>query len=132
MLGKTYQVADIAADLPMYREVYSDLFKGLHGFRPRGDMFNTPEMICSFLNIYDEEFEYHAQQEARELVALGEEFGQVFHNWHAYYDFLERKDQREYQEWMAEREQQEDFEREFARRGSPLPYIIAWEHGDRL
>lgn len=126
-----YTVQQIEADLYGWQGTYSDLFKGLHGFRPRGDMMNTAEMICSFLNSYEENFQFSQEEDARELAALGENYGQVFANWHEYYDTLERKDAREREEYFAEQAREEAEDREFNRRGSPTPHIIAWEHGDR-
>jgi hypothetical protein len=124
-----YTVQQIEADLYGWQGTYSDLFKGLHGFRPRGDMLNTADMICSFLNSYEENFRYSQEQEAEELAALGDQHGRVFRNWHEYYDMLERKDAREREEYFAEMAEEEAEQREFNRRGSPMPFIIDWEHG---
>jgi hypothetical protein len=131
-MAMRYTVDQIAADLASWQSTYSDLFKGIYGFRPRGDFFNTARSIAQFMNSYDEEFRLSEERDRQELAALCEEHGHEFASWHDYYAWLEIKDQREHKEWLAEREQQENFQREFARRGSPLPHIIAWEHGDRM
>ena len=124
-----YTAAEVAANFSDFAGTYSDLFKSLHNFRPRGLM--DPQIIADFLNSYEERFAEEEAREAAELEALGEQYGRVFRDWHEYYDMLERKDARERAEYFAEQAREEAEAREFARRGSPMPYIMAWEHGDR-
>lgn len=123
----TYTVAEIAANFDDFASTYSDLFKSLYNFRPRGLM--EPQMIADFLNSYSERFAEEEAREAAELVALGDQYGRQFNNWHEYYDMLERKDAREREEYFAEKAREEAEAAEFARRGSPMPFIIDWEHG---
>lgn len=121
-------VADVVANFDDYASGYSDLFKGLNGFRPRGSLV-TPQLIADFFNNYDDMFAIEEAREEAELVALRESHGIDFANWHAYYDWLEAKDEAERRAYYAELEAEEAEKREFLRRGSPMPFIIDWEHG---
>lgn len=125
----TYTAAEIAANFNDFASTYSDLFKSLYNFRPRGLM--EPQMIADFLNSYGERFAEEEAREAAELAALGDKWGQQFRTWSDYYDMLERKDAREREEYFAEKAREEAEAAEFARSGSPMPYVIAWEYGDR-
>lgn len=108
---------------------YSDAFKEIYGYRPRGEYVNSPEYVADFWNSFEENFAEAQRQDVADLEAACEAVGIPVTTWMAYYDFLEAKD-------LAEREAYEAMEAEAAaekaeyyRRGSPAPVLEAWAHG---
>lgn len=109
-----------------YQEAYSDLYKGINGFRPRGHDAAT---MLQFFNTYEAQFEESQEDDRRALKARSERDGVEYTSWSHYYDVKEAKD---YAEWQAEEAKRAALAAEaaeFVRRGSPMPAIIAWEHG---
>jgi hypothetical protein len=129
--AKNVTPADVAAGLTD-TWCYSDAFKEIHGFRPRGDYWNNPEAVARFWNTFDEEFQRVEDEEQEHLRALGEQHGRIFRNMSAYYDFYEARQEQEWLEQAAQKREAEEARAEFFRRGSPTPIIDAWEHGDKL
>jgi len=111
---------------PDFQDSYSDLHKGLHGFRPR---YSTPEQMLRFFGDYEEAMEAHLAQEAAELIRLSERDGIAYRNWFHYYDEQERRDYEDYERQRIEREKQQARKAEMMRRGSPLPVIEDWDYG---
>lgn len=123
---KTVTAADVEAGLTQ-SWCYSDAYKEIYGSRPRG---HTAAQEASFWNIFDVLWANMEAEEAADLAALGDFHDREFKNWAAYYDFLEEKREHEYREEVEARRVAAEKRREFFRRGSPVPYIQAWEHGD--
>ena len=111
---------------------YSDAFKSIYGYRPRGEYLNSPEAEASFWNSYEEESQRVEAEEQDTLRFYGEEHGRIFPTFSAYYDFIEAEEERRYCEAKEARRAAQAEREEFHRRGSPQPIIQAWEHGDRL
>lgn len=112
---------------PAMRETYFDLYKEIHGIKPRWNF--TEEQMLWLFNNYDQLFEEEQENERRALAAKSEKHGIEFKSWSEYYDF---KDRTAYERWQAEeavRQQAAAEKAEFFRRGSPKPFIEAWEHG---
>ena len=126
--AKTVTAADVVAGLTD-DWCYSDAFKEIYGYRPRGEFVNSPEYVAEFWNSFEENFAEAQRQDRADLEAACEAVGIPVTTWMAYYDFLEAKD-------LAEREAYDAMEAEYAaeraeyfRRGSPAPVIEAWAHG---
>ena len=126
--AKTVTAADVVAGLTD-DWCYSDAFKEIYGYRPRGEFVTSPEYVAEFWNSFDELFAEAQRQDRADLEAACEAVGIPVTTWMAYYDFLEAKD-------LAEREAYDAMEAEYAaeraeyfRRGSPAPVIEAWAHG---
>jgi hypothetical protein len=121
---RTLTLADMAT--PAFQESYSDLYKGIHGIRPRG---HSVEMMLHFFDTYEQEFERHQAEEDAVLAYRSEKDGIQYTSWSHYYDVKEAKDADEWEAEQAIRKAEADLKAEFARRGSPLPAIEAWEYG---
>lgn len=106
---------------------FSDAYKEIHGFRPR---HFTPEMEASFWNTFDAEWADMQAREAAELQAHSDHFGQEFKSFMEYYNFLDAQYERECQEAQEAEAAAKAEREEFFRRGSPVPIVEAWEHGD--
>lgn len=108
---------------------YSDAFKEIYGYRPRGEYVNSPEYVADFWNSFEENFAEAQRQDAEDLQTACDAVGIPNTGWMAYYDFLEAKDQAEREAYeLAEMEAAEE-KAEFYRRGSPAPVLEAWAHG---
>lgn len=121
---RTLTLADMQT--PDFQSAYSDLYKGLHGIRPRGD---SAETMLHFFDTYEQEFERQKEQEDAALAYRSEQDGIQYTSWTHFYEVKEAK---AYADWEAEnavRQAEIDLKAEFARRGSPLPFIEAWEYG---
>lgn len=128
MAKQIITAADVAAGVTA-GWCYSDAYKEIYGFRPRG---HSDEQEASFWNDFDRLWAEMQEQEAAQLAALCEHHGQDFPNFMAYYNFLDEVREAEYREECAAREAALAVRAEFYRRGSPAPVIDAWEHGDLL
>lgn len=119
--------------LPEFRESYSDLFKGLNGFRPRGDYFMSPSVMLRFFDTYEDEIEAHLEAERHEeeiyKASLEAQFGQSFETLGQALLHREKVEYDLYLQECAAREAEKAHQRELMRRGSPLPVIEAWEYG---
>ncbi len=121
---RTLTVADMM--LPDFADSYSDLYKGINGFRPRG---HSPETMLHFFDTYEAQLAEHLEEEKRQLAYVSERDGVAYTSWMHYYDV---KEQRDNEAWLAEKALKDAklaHQAEFIRRGSPLPVIEAWEHG---
>ena len=110
--------------------VFSDLYKDINGVRPRGNF--TDEQIQWWFDNHDRLAAEEAEQEAQQLVVLGELNGRVFANYSEYYDFLEA---REYEEYLADKAAQAAAEMLRIQKLDPrciLHVIEAWEHGQEM
>ncbi len=125
---KTVTAAQVAAGLTD-DWCYSDAFKEIYGYRPRGEYLNCPEYVAEFWNSFDELFAAAQEQDAADLAAACEAVGIPVTNWMAYYDFLEAKDQAEREAYEAMEAEAAAEKAEFYRRGSPAPVLEAWAHG---
>jgi hypothetical protein len=126
--AQTVTASDVEAGLTA-TWCYSDAYKEIHGFRPRG---HSSEMEASFWNNFDRLWADMVAEEAAQLAALCDHHGQDFPNFMAYYNFLDEVREAEYREECAAREAAEAERAEFNRRGSPMPFIDSWEHGDQM
>jgi len=108
---------------------YSDAFKEIYGYRPRGEYVNSPEYVAEFWNSFEELFDAVQEQDRADLTAACEAVGIPVTNWMDYYDFLEVKDQAEREAYQAMEAEYAAERAEFYRRGSPAPAIEAWAHG---
>lgn len=108
---------------------YSDAFKDVHGFRPRGEYLNSPEYVAEFWNSFDELFDQAQAQDRADLEAACEAVGIPVTTWSAYYDHLEAEDQAEREAYELAEQMAAEERAEFYRRGSPAPIIEAWAHG---
>jgi len=125
---RTLTLADMAT--MTFQEAYSDLYKGINGFRPRG---HSVESMLHFFDTYEEQFAQSEKEEAaaraNRLAYLNQKHGQVFDT----LTIAERfNEQAAYNRFMAKMEAESEAEAvkaEFKRRFSPAPVIDAWEHG---
>jgi hypothetical protein len=120
--------ADVAAGVTA-GWCYSDAHKEVYGFRPRG---HTDEQEASFWNDFCRLWADMQAEEAAQLAALSEHYGQEFTTYSTYYNFLDEQSEAEYREEKAAWASRAAERAEFFRRGSPASIIDAWEHGDRL
>lgn len=119
--------------LPDFQESYSDLYKGLHGFRPRGHDAAT---MLRFFDTYEQAF---AEEEAREAALLKDRSardGVEYRSWSHYYDVQEEKMEAEYRRESEAREAEEEAKRAAAHertlRGGIIDTIDDWDHGDSI
>lgn len=124
-------LADMA--LPEYRDCYSDMFKSLHGFRPRGEWCNTPEFMLQFFNDYDADIEAELERDRREaaerLVYLNHKHGTEFTTLHEASRYNEQKAFERFAREEEEREAEAAAKAEMTRRFSPMPVIEDWLYG---
>ena len=128
LTSKTVTAADVAAGLTD-DWCYSDAFKEIYGYRPRGEFVTSPEYVAEFWNSFDELFDAVKAQDRADLEAACEAVGIPVTSWMAYYDFLEAKDLAEREECLAAEKAAAAERAEYFRRGSPAPVIEAWAHG---
>lgn len=121
---RTLTLADMATQ--DFQESYSDLFKGLYGFRPRG---HDAETMLHFFDTYEEAFKENEAEEARALEFVSERDGIEYRSWSHYYDEKERRDYEEYAREQAARQAKLAEKAEMNRRFSPLPVIEDWLYG---
>lgn len=110
-------------------ECFSDLFKGINGFRPRG---MSGDYVSWFMNNYDRLFEDSLQEEKAELAHLSEKHGQNFASMMAYYDFKEAADYLAYEQKKAADNAAKRERNDLHRRNSPRMAIYLWEHGEDI
>lgn len=122
---RTLTLADMATQ--DFQESYSDLFKGLHGFRPRGLM--DPATMLRFFDTYEDSFAEHEAEEARQLQYVSDRDGIQYRNWSHFYDEKERVAQEAYEREEAVRQAERAEKAEMNRRFSPLPIIEDWLYG---
>jgi len=108
---------------------YSDAFKEIYGYRPRGEYVNSPEYVAEFWNSFDELFAEAQEQDKADLAAACEAVGIPNTGWMAYYDYLETQDRAEREAYEAMEAEAAAEKAEFYRRGSPAPVLEAWAHG---
>lgn len=113
-----------------FQESYSDLFKGIYGFRPRG---HTAESMLHFFDTYEE---LYARAEAEQEIERGLRLDYLnYKHGREFTDLREAEcfnEQVAYNRYMDELNRQEEEQARLAelnRRGSPLPVIEAWEYG---
>lgn len=108
---------------------YSDAFKEIYGYRPRGEYVNSPEYVAEFWNSFDELFTQAQAVDKADLFAACEAVGIPVTTWTAYYDYLEAKDLVEREMYEAQEAEAAAEKAEYYRRGSPAPVLEAWAHG---
>lgn len=125
---RTLTLADMAT--PDFQDSYSDLYKTINGFRPRGHSLET---MLHFFDTYEAQFA-EAEKEwelerAQRLAYLNQKFNRTFANLsEAEVHNMEQARLR------YDRETQEEADRlaaaaEMTRRFSPLPVIEDWMYG---
>ena len=128
LTAKTVTAADVAAGLTD-DWCYSDAFKEIYGYRPRGEFVTSPEYVAEFWNEFDVLFDAVVEQDRADLTAACEAVGIPVTSWMAYYDYTAAQRQAEYEEFKAVEAAVAAEKAEFYRRGSPAPVIEAWAHG---
>jgi len=121
---RTLTVADMLTQ--DFQSAYSDLYKGINGFRPRG---HDAETMLRFFDTYEAQFHESEVEEAVALQRRSDRDGIQYTSWSHYY---ECKDNQAHEEWTKEQallDAELAHKAEFERRDSPLPVIEAWEHG---
>jgi LmbE family N-acetylglucosaminyl deacetylase len=108
---------------------YSDAFKEIYGYRPRGEYVNSPGYVAEFWNSFEELFDAAQEQDRADLAAACEAHGIEATTWSSYYDQRDEQVHLEYQEYIAAEEAAAAERAEFYRRGSPAPAIEAWAYG---
>jgi len=125
---KTVTAAQVAAGLTD-DWCYSDAFKEIYGYRPRGEYLNDPEYVAEFWNSFEELFAIAAEEDAQALAAACEAHGIEATTWMSYYEQREAQDAILEAKYRAEEEAAAAEKAEFYRRGSPAPVLEAWAHG---
>ena len=123
-IERTLTVADMAT--PDFQDAYSDLYKGINGFRPRG---HSPEQMLHFFDTYEARYQEHEAEEAAALARRSEQDGIEYRSWSHYYDVKEAQDHALWEVEEKVRLARLAERKEFSRRGSPMPAIVAWEYG---
>jgi hypothetical protein len=108
---------------------YSDAFKSIYGYRPRGEYINSPEYVARFWNEFDVLCAEAEAQDREDLAAACEAAGIPVTNWTAYYDWLEAKDRADEAAFYAEQAEIAAEKAEYFRRGTPTHAVEAWAHG---
>lgn len=121
---RTLTLADMATS--DFQESYSDLYKGLNGFRPRGHDAAT---MLRFFDNYEAEFEAAQAEEARALAHVSKRDGVEYRNWSHYYDVKEALEHAEWERENAARQAKLAKRAEMYRRFSPLPVVEDWLYG---
>lgn len=121
---RTLTVADMAT--PDFQESYSDLYKGINGFRPRG---HSPETMLRFFDTYEVQLAEHEAEEKRQLAYVSERDGVEYRSWSHYYDVKEAADHAAWKAEEAARQAKLARRAEMYRRFSPLPVIEDWLYG---
>jgi hypothetical protein len=128
---RTLTVEDMKTDL--FRDSFSDLFKSLNGWRPRGEHYWTPEYMLSFFDTYDADMEKQVEQERQELeerrLYLEVKHGRSFASYTDADIFNVEAARQRYAREAEEEKKAQALKDKFNARMSPLPVIDAWEHG---
>jgi hypothetical protein len=125
---KTVTAADVAAGLTD-DWCYSDAFKEIYGYRPRGEYLNSPEYVAEFWNEFDVLFAEAEAQDRADLAAACAAYGFEATTWSSFYEQREEQEYLERLEGLIVQEEEAAERAEFYRRGSPAPVIEAWAHG---
>ena len=125
---ETVTAADVVAGLTD-DWCYSDAFKEIYGYRPRGEFVNSPEYVAEFWNEFDVLFDAVVEQDRADLTAACEAVGIPVTSWMVYYNYIAAQRQAEHEEFKAVEAAVAAEKAEFYRRGSPAPVIEAWAHG---
>lgn len=121
---RTLTLADMATQ--DFQEAYSDLYKSLHGFRPRGHDAAT---MLRFFDNYETELAEVQAEEDRALARESEHDGVEYRSWSHYYDVKEARDHAEWERENAARQAKLAERAEMYRRFSPLPVVEDWLYG---
>ena len=125
---RTLTVADMAT--PDFQDAYSDLYKSLYGFRPRGHDVAT---MLHFFDTYEAELAFAQEREEAELAYrlgyLEDKHGRKFTNLLEAERFNERAAFNRYMDELHAAEQVRAEQAEFVRRGSPMPVIEDYMNG---
>jgi hypothetical protein len=121
---RTLTLADMATQ--DFQEAYSDLYKGINGFRPRG---HDTQTMLHFFDTYEAQFEESEEDDRRALKARSERDGIEYRSWSHYYDEKERRDYEAYEREQAARQAVLAERAEMYRRFSPLPVVEDWMYG---
>lgn len=108
---------------------YSDAFKEIYGYRPRGEYLNCPEYVAEFWNSFEELLAAANEESEMALAAACEAHGIEATTWMSYYEQREAQDLVLEAKYRAEEEAAAAEKAEFYRRGSPAPVLEAWAHG---
>ena len=126
---RTLTVADMATS--DFQEAYSDLYKGLYGFRPRGHDVAT---MLHFFDTYEAEFAFAQEREeaalAYRLGYLEHKHGRKFADNREAERFNEQAAYNRFMDALHAEEEAKAEAAEFVRRGSAMPVIEAYMHGD--
>lgn len=123
-ITRTLTLADMATS--DFQDSFSDLYKNIHGFRPRG--FSLESMLHFFDN-YETELAEVEAEEARALKARSDRDGVKYRSWSHYYDVKEARDHAEWERENAARQAKLAERAEMYRRFSPLPVVEDWLYG---
>lgn len=115
--------------LPEFQETFWDLYKSLHGIRPRGMLQDTRYMLM-FFDTYEECMKEQNEEDARSLAVLSEKDGVQYTSWNHYYEMEDARRERECEVEAEKQRAIEEAKAEYNRRGSPAPIIEAWEFGE--
>jgi len=122
---RTLTVEDMKTDA--FKEAYYDLFKSLHGIKPRWE--TCPEVMLHFFDNYEAEMEAELQRERDALKIRSERDGVEYASWSHYYELKEARDEAE---WQAEQAKLSAEIKERQLRGGILDTIEDWEHGSSV
>lgn len=128
---RTLTLTDMATD--DFKDSYSDLFKVIYDFRPRGEHLWTPEVMLAFFDSYEERFaekekEWEEEREAR-LDYLKCKHQRNFTSLKEAEDFNVQAALARYEREAEAERQEKDRKAEMTRRFSPLPVIEDWMYG---
>lgn len=119
------------ANIHEVSDIISDMAKDVYGTRAACP--TTPEAQVSFMNRYDdliaEALEEQEGARVIRLAYLNKKHDQVFPDLQAAEHFNVQAALARYEREAAAEEAERAEKAEFVRRGSPMPAIIAWEHG---
>jgi hypothetical protein len=127
--AKTVTAAQVEAGLTD-EWCYSDAFKEVYGYRPRGEYLNKPGYVAEFWNRFDELLAVAKAEEEEALAIICARHGIVATTWSSYYDQREEQDYLRYQEERAAAAEATAEKAEYFRRGSPAPVLEAWAYGE--
>lgn len=105
-------------------EGYSDAFKDINGYRPRGEYLHTREYLIDFWETFNDRLAQVEAEDAAQLAALG------FPTWMDYYNHLDRQHALKCVSQKLLDEAIADMNTEYSTRGSVVPVIDAWDRGD--
>ena len=119
---RTLTLEDMKTDA--FRETYYDLYKSLHGIKPRWE--TSPEVMLHFFDNYEAEMEAEHQRELDALKVRSERDGVEYTSWSHYYDV---KESVAHAKWEAEQAETLAKAMERQLRGGILDTIEDWEYG---